>query len=197
MARPAHDPNAVPTRERILVAAHDAFASHGFARATLADIGRRAGLRRPSVLHHFPSKDALYAAVVARSFGALGSDLAAAMAEPASFLQRIDLLVQRLQGFLAAHPGTARIIMRELLDEGPGQLILTEQVAPVLDAVVAFIEAEGRGHLRPDVPVRAAVLQAASAILLYDATPVRAELWAGPAHAERLARSLFLPLEAT
>jgi hypothetical protein len=114
------------------------------------------------------------------------------MGRPVPFLERIDAVVDAFVAFLAEHPGTARIVVRELLDEGPGQVILAQQVAPVLDAVVRFIDDEGGSHLRPGVPVRAAVLQAAAGILLHDATPLRDELWAGPSHACSLARSLFV-----
>lgn len=193
MARPVHDPSRPPTRDRILAAAHARFAADGFSRATLAAIGRDCGVSRPSVLHHFPTKDALYAEVVATSFAALGGELARVMTRPAPFLDRVDAVVGAFEAFLGDHPGTARIIVRELLDEGPGQALLAEQVAPVLDAVVAFMEREGGPHLRPDLPVRAAVLQAAATVLIHDATPLRGQLWQGPSHAQALARSLFLP----
>ena len=76
MARPRTQANAVATPERILLAAEQAFADHGYGPAKLADIARVAGIRRPSLLYHFATKEVLYAAVVSRTFERLGRALA-------------------------------------------------------------------------------------------------------------------------
>lgn len=190
MARPVTDPDAPPTRERILDAAAETFAGAGFARATLAEIGRRAGISRPSLLYHFSSKDLLYTTVVQHAFHDLGAQLLAPTSGDVP--ARLVGMGLRFEAYLQAHPAHARIIVRELLAEGPGQQILTEQVAPLLDRVTALVEAEGQGYLRPGLPVRGAVLQIASSILVQAATPVRDALWAAPTHTESLIRHLFL-----
>lgn len=191
MARPRSDDQRPPTRERILASAASVFAAQGLANATLADIAAGAGIRRPSLLYHFDTKNTLYEAVVGRAFEALGAELALTMASPAPFRQQAVGLGLALEAFLAAHPTHAPIIVRELVDDGPGRAILVEQVAPLLDQVVRFLSTRGAGELRPGLHLRAAVLQVISALLLHAATPARDALWAGPPHTESLIRTLF------
>ncbi|MEU1403241.1 ScbR family autoregulator-binding transcription factor [Streptomyces sp. NPDC005728] len=50
---------AVRTREALLRAAAEAFAHHGYARASLPAISKRAGVSAGALHFHFPSKDAL------------------------------------------------------------------------------------------------------------------------------------------
>jgi AcrR family transcriptional regulator len=193
MARPSHDPSRAPTRERILRAGAQSFGDEGYAQATLATIGRRAGISRPSLLHHFPSKEALYREVVERAF----ADLTTALLAPrgGTVEQRIVALGQAFEEHLRQHPEHARILLRELISDGPGQVILTEQVAPLLARVTALVEVELGHRVRPEVPVRVALLQVASSLVVQAASPVRDALWGDRPHTEALIRCLLLPEE--
>ena len=50
--------------ETILAAARTVFARHGYHRAGTAEIARAAGCSEPMLYKHFPSKQALFAAVL-------------------------------------------------------------------------------------------------------------------------------------
>ena len=196
MGRPRLATVEVATPDRILAAAEDAFAASGLARATLADIGARAGISRPSLLYHFPTKEALYAEVVQRTFRRLGAVLAEAIAVEAPFPARVERLVRAFAAFLDGAPNHARIVVRELLeDDGPGAAIVRDEVAPLLDAVVAFITLEGGPWLRLELDVRAAVLQVVSDVFLRNASgALRESVWGprrGPDETWALARALF------
>src|SRR6185437_3813080 len=51
------------SQARILEAARGEFAQHGYS-ARLQDIAERAGVKHPTLLYHFKSKENLYAAVI-------------------------------------------------------------------------------------------------------------------------------------
>jgi AcrR family transcriptional regulator len=58
-------------QERILRAAVEAATLHGLNRLSVADVAKRAGLSRPTLYKHFPSKDALVTAAVRREAAAI------------------------------------------------------------------------------------------------------------------------------
>ena len=63
MGRPKTGTHSVPTVERILQAAEQAFGAQGFTLTRLEDIAEVASIRRPSLLYHFSTKQKLYEAV--------------------------------------------------------------------------------------------------------------------------------------
>lgn len=194
MGRPPTDSSRVATPERILEAAEREFAEHGYAAARLEDIALRAGIRRPSLLYHFDSKESLYAATVARSFERMGSALTASLGGPAPFPARIDAFMGVLGRFLVEHPHLAPLVVREVIAvRGPGRTLLLERAVPLLDAVEAAIRHEGAQELRRDVSVRQALVQVGSSIFLAAAAgDLREPLW-GPGDASvSLLRILLL-----
>jgi AcrR family transcriptional regulator len=192
MGRPLASAAATATPERLLDAAEQAFAQ-GYEAARLEDIAAAAGIRRPSLLYHFPSKDSLYAAVVRRTFARLGAALMSVMSRRLDFAARVDSMVDTYASFLADNPAHAQILVRELLDaRGPGRDILLGEVVPLLDLVERFLLLEGRDLLRPELPVRAAILQVAGAIVLRSASgALQQPLW-GPIDQSRALARLLL-----
>ena len=192
MGRPLASAAATATPERLLDAAEQGFA-RGYDAARLEDIAAAAGIRRPSLLYHFASKDDLYAAVVRRTFARLGAALMTVMSRRLDFAARVDNMVDTYASFLADNPAHAQILVRELVDaHGPGRDILLAEVVPLLDLVERFLLLEGRDLLRATLPVRAAILQIASAIILHSAAgALQQPLW-GPIDQSRALARLLL-----
>lgn len=203
MGRPRKADIDIATTERILSAAEETFANAGFAAARLEDIAQAAGLRRPSLLYHYASKDALYAAAVARSFERLRAVLGGAIAGEGTFEERLDLLSGTYVAFLVENAGIARLVVRELMNpSGTSRPLFEEELARTLDLAESFIRFAGAGSLRRDLDVRAAILQVAGGAILYAiAGDLRPALWREPKSAppkrhaatvQKLARHLVL-----
>jgi AcrR family transcriptional regulator len=194
VGRPARQDGDTATPARLLEAAARAFGARGFEGATLAEIARAAGIRRPSLLYHYETKEALYAAVVQQVFAELGAILGSARDGGDDFAGQLERVVDRLVELVRRRPDAARLVLRELLDgRGPGQALLLAAAVPVLDQAERFVRLRGAGRLRADLPVRAALLQVVSAVFVRAAAgPLEAPLWGDEDHARALARTLFL-----
>ena len=166
MGRPRKSSQTIPTPERILGAAESEFARAGYAAARLEDIAARAGIRRPSLLHHFGSKEALYAATVERATTAMGSALTTAMAVPGDLDARLRSVIEGFDAFARQRPTLARLIIREFVADsgGPGRDVVAERVAPLIDIVVGW--ADGQRGSAPPRSLRAALVTVAADCLL-------------------------------
>lgn len=103
-------------RDRILTAAAHLLAAHGFDGTTLQAVADEVGVRKPSVLHHFPSKDALRKAVLDRMFDRWHEVVPRIMLTARVGASRFDALAGEMVRFLASDPNGARVILREMLD---------------------------------------------------------------------------------
>ena len=109
----------------------------------------------------------------------LGEALFLALSEHGDFRTRIERTAQAYADFLDAKPALAPMLVRELLDRrGPTSHLITHEVVPLLDRVADLVTLEGAAVLRPGFPVRGAILQLASNLLLRAAAgPLREVVW--------------------
>ena len=141
MAEPAVE--QISTRDLIVSEALHCFAEAGYDGTSLNDIAASVGIRRPSLLHHFPSKEALYHEVFER----LLSDWFERLAEAVDVRERGWAKVQLVIGagfdFFADNHEYVRLMRREALDGGAHLGIdLAAVLRPMWDRSVDYFRNE-------------------------------------------------------
>ncbi|MGY1915280.1 helix-turn-helix domain-containing protein [Blastococcus sp. HT6-30] len=104
----------------ILDRAAGLFARRGFAKTSLQDIAAAVGLSKAGLLHHFPSKEALYDAVLAQA-GALGERVLGQVSDLPVGAERDRRAIEILVDIAFDHPGVVALLLTPLTQDSSGR----------------------------------------------------------------------------
>lgn len=140
--------------ERILDAALGVFAAHGYRGTRIDEIAEAVGMSKPNLLYYFPSKEALYTAVLTRTLDMWLEPLKEidAAADPR---QALGAYISRKLEFSRTHAEASRLFAVEIIQgaEMLGRVLRTELATIVGAKVTTLSRWIADGRLRAVDPV--------------------------------------------
>ena len=147
-------------RTKILEEATRLFAAQGVDGTAIQEIADAVGVAKPSLLYHFPSKEALHRSVLEHLLSRW-NEIVPRLLRAVAREDRFDAILDATIEFFAADPDRARLLLREALDR-PVEMrdLLMTHVSPWLGLITESIEkAQASGAMRAGVDAAAYVLQ--------------------------------------
>jgi AcrR family transcriptional regulator len=135
-------------RAQLLHVARKVFGGHGFHTVTMDTVAREAGVTKPILYDHFPSKRELYLALLEADLALLRERLDAALSAPTGNRERIRASFQAYFDFVDEHAEGFRLLMQEAVG---GERQFRDMVGrfrdEILKEVADLILREARGNL--------------------------------------------------
>ena len=146
-------------RGQILKEATRLFAERGYDGTSVQQIADAVGIRKPSLLYHFNSKDELRDSVFEEILEHWNAKLPSLLLQASQ--DRFDATMKSLCDFFLEDPDRARVFLREILDRPePMRELLQTFVRPWVELVAdQLARAKKRGLVRPDTDPEAYAVQ--------------------------------------
>jgi TetR/AcrR family transcriptional regulator len=121
------------TRNRILEVAETQFAVKGYSGAHLQSLAEEVGVQKTALYYYFPSKRALYVAVLERMLETFDNVISAATSRGTPSAETLGLLLDDLNEVLAQHPNYSQILIRIFVDRIE---IDASAITPILERII-------------------------------------------------------------
>ena len=175
MARPRTPPAASATRDRLLAAAREEFASRGFDGAKVDRIAARARVNKAMLYYHFAGKTALYRTILLELFSGVAAAVVAVREEGGAPEAQLRRFIQAVADRGLSHPQFPPMWLREIADGGrhlsPPIIGQMRTVVGTLGAILA--DGCAAGVFRPVNPFVAQISIVAPLLFFMATAPVR------------------------
>src|SRR5688500_8893884 len=106
------------SRDEIIEAAVQLFNQNGYHATSMRDIAHAVAIQKPSLYHHFESKEAILLCILEIGMDQLITELDRIVASDISCIDKLRAAIQAHAGMIASNPEGAAVFMRE--DRGLG-----------------------------------------------------------------------------
>lgn len=154
-----------PRRETLLRVARQEFATHGFLATTLSQIAQLAGIRKSTIFHYFPTKEAIYEGAVTHKLNELADAIDARAAASESAVLRIDAIVDALALAFAHEKPIGRLFLRTMIEEPVAAAAQVQEKRSATDRIVRTIAAAIRTGVDEGQIPRCVPMQEATSIV--------------------------------
>jgi AcrR family transcriptional regulator len=135
-------------RAQLLDVARRVFGSSGFHAVSMETVAKEAGVTKPILYDHFPSKKELYLALIDADLSVLHGRVRVALDSPSGNRERIRASFQAYFDFVDEHAEGFRLLMQEAVG---AEDVFRERVAGVRDQILSevadLIVRESQGRL--------------------------------------------------
>ena len=162
----------LPRKERraqLLDSALEVFVAQGYHAAAMDDIAERAGVSKPVLYQHFPSKLELYLALLDSSCDAIIDNCRKALDSTHDNKLRVAAAMEAFYEYIASHDGAFRLVFESDLTNEPAVRAAVDRVTAECAAMITDVIHDDTG-----LPAEAARLLAAS---LVGMAQVSARFW--------------------
>lgn len=151
--RSSRDEEATP--DRILKAAKRVFAEKGYHSASLDEVAGEVDIRVPSLLYHFPTKQALYEGVVGELAEKSRNILDRVFTPEGDAAAKLQEVLKEFIALERDEPALLPVILADVfLKDSPGQDVILDVIAPMLDRSEVYFREHSSFPMGKKAPIR-------------------------------------------